>query len=439
MPLTALRRLARWLITLTVLGVVVPVAAGDEFIPRSRESYFSANKRFKLTVEPERVYLSRLTAPGESWNGERQLWLRRQSETPSAGLVSDDGQRIVTFGTWGRDAVVVRGPSGSLVARYGLIDLLAPDEIDEIPPGEEITPWLKAARFDSGDSSRVVLTVRRDRHQPAWPAPPPPKPMEIRLSLDLVDGRIIRAAADMEAIARQQKRCRGLSQSEIRSGNEGGFVWSVACESWQEAPGNLKEDSSESRRAVPSHQPTRTPVCGKAVAWVDDHPAEARRFGAVSTPERYDEKNAQWQEFGPEDVKREEDSNLFYYAQAWRLPGGSLFVRTQETSFSGDWGRSVDYCYSVDGRLLEIFDELRMFPSHAITRQVVAFDEAGRETSRRASRSDLETDAPLCQPAAETAKRYEAFPPRSYRNLGDLPFWHLLKQKATTSERRRGR
>jgi hypothetical protein len=171
--------------------------------------------------------------------------------------------------------------------------------------------------------------------------------------------------------------------------------------------------------------------CADAAKWAETHATEARLFGATSSGDGYEPKDSIWREY-PSQLALEEagvGGNLFYVASVWTLPSGGIFVQTEESSFSGDWGRYVDYCFRQSGIVAKIASELRMLPSHAITRQAIDWDAQGREIARRTTRFDLHTKAELDAGRAKEARGYEIFPTPVYKRVSDLPFYKLFTKR----------
>jgi hypothetical protein len=97
-----------------------------------------------------------------------------------------------------------------------------------------------------------------------------------------------------------------------------------------------------------------------------------------------------------------------------------------ETSFSGDWGLTVVYCFRPSGTLAQVTSELRMLPSQAMTRQVIGCNDQGRQVRRTTTRHDLATGAELAAERAKDARGYEVIPTPLYKRVADLPFYRLL-------------
>jgi hypothetical protein len=173
---------------------------------------------------------------------------------------------------------------------------------------------------------------------------------------------------------------------------------------------------------------TAAGACAETEAWAKAHATAARLFGATSAGEGYDPKGSKWQEYGSQQQLEQaaEDGDLFYQASVWTPASGSVLVQTVETSFSGDWGLTVVYCFRPSGTLAQVTSELRMLPSQVMTRQSITCDEKGRRISRRTTRQDLETGAELGAEQARAARAYEVIPTPLYKRVADLPFYRLL-------------
>jgi len=164
--------------------------------------------------------------------------------------------------------------------------------------------------------------------------------------------------------------------------------------------------SSGWRRGQQPKSAVGSPVdlgCANATKWAETHATEARLFGATSSGDGYEPKDSLWREYASQLALEEAGAGgtLFYVASVWTLPSGDIFVHTQQSSFSGDWGLYVDYCFRQSGVVAKIAWELRVLPSHAITRRAIDWDVQGRETARRTTRYDLHTKAELDRGAGE--------------------------------------
>lgn len=171
--------------------------------------------------------------------------------------------------------------------------------------------------------------------------------------------------------------------------------------------------------------------CTEAPTWVQTHPGAARLFGATSSGDGYEPKHSTWREYPSQAAldKAGEGGNLFYIASVWTLPSGTIFVQTEQSSFSGDWGLHVDYCFRESGISAKVVSELRMLPSRAITRQTMDYDARGREVGRRTTRHDLHTEAELDAERAKEAREFEVFPTPVYRRVSDLPFFTMFAKR----------
>jgi hypothetical protein len=168
--------------------------------------------------------------------------------------------------------------------------------------------------------------------------------------------------------------------------------------------------------------------CANAEKWAEAHATEARLLGATSNGDGYDPKDSIWREYASMLALEEAGAggNMFYLASVWTLPSGDIFAQIEQSSFSGDWRLDVDYCFRQSGDVAKIASELRMLPSHAITRQVIDWDAQGRETARRTTRYDLHTTVELDAVRAKEARRYEIVPTPVYKRVSDLPFYKVF-------------
>ena len=173
--------------------------------------------------------------------------------------------------------------------------------------------------------------------------------------------------------------------------------------------------------------PPHGPLCAEARAWADSHREAATFFAASSQGETYEPSAATWRRYESFKAFRESDvpGSIFYSAELWRAPGDVLVVSTTESSFSGDWSLYTTYCFDSAGRLLSLQSELRMLPSHAITRQHLLFDVSGNRVRTNISYNDLSSGAALRGRGLQEARAYQV-PLRIYSRVKELPFASLL-------------
>jgi hypothetical protein len=190
------RVLALWFFSLAVL--LAPVAAfADEWLPPTTETYYSSDRRVRLTVTPRDIANPLAYFEGkvrdEKQAGQRPgsaqtfalgvlerlgdgghwmvVWDRRlvNDVAPAKALVSNSGRYVVTFDDWysvglGENVVVIYGHDGSLIRHLLLSDLL-PDYYIKALPRSVSSLWWGGEHRIAESSDTLILKI----------AIPPPK------------------------------------------------------------------------------------------------------------------------------------------------------------------------------------------------------------------------------------------------------------------------
>lgn len=176
--------LARLWIALLSLAWTAAAAADSWSIPE-RQTYFSADRRMRLVVTPNRALARRyLEGPDSAENPAanargrlerrgadrrwRLVWERPlvNEVAPVSALVADSGDYVVTFDNWGSvgggdNVVVIYGADGRLVRTMSLTDFLPEDYILTLPQTFSSIWW---GGFDhqhhlASDGDRLILSV----------------------------------------------------------------------------------------------------------------------------------------------------------------------------------------------------------------------------------------------------------------------------------------
>jgi hypothetical protein len=193
--------IARAVIVFASLIAVSVSLRADSWAPPQVETYFSTDKRFRLTVTPRELagplpYFegkqrgddkpgqapgSKETAPRGLFEqsigngGWRTVWQRDlvNDVAPVSALVSSTGTYVVTFDNWhfmgfGDDAVVVYGPHGSLIRAFGLDDILPDYYVKALPRSVSSLHWSGDHTIDQpGGMVMLKVVVPTDRQSPA--------------------------------------------------------------------------------------------------------------------------------------------------------------------------------------------------------------------------------------------------------------------------------
>ncbi|MCA9795252.1 MAG: hypothetical protein KC910_25760 [Candidatus Eremiobacteraeota bacterium] len=161
---------------LTILLLLTLSALADTWALPDPQTYTSPNGLYQLEVVPANItnqlqYFEDLAEgndnPGMSRTDVRycrayltrkvngkaeEIWSARLANpvAPTDALVADDGQHVVTFDNWhevgyGPLVVVVYGPQGQLLRQFSLEDILAPEELANVPVSTSSRWWLKGA------------------------------------------------------------------------------------------------------------------------------------------------------------------------------------------------------------------------------------------------------------------------------------------------------
>ncbi len=168
-----MRMMARWMAAVLVLLLWSAHAEADSWVPPQVETYYSANRQFRLTVHP-RPFSNALAyftdkvcerepagAPrGSIERTARAVMERRDGATwrrvwaapltnevaPVDALVTDDGRFAVTFDNWhmmghGDNVVAIHGLDGRLVRALGLTDMLPEAFVRALPRSVSSIGW----------------------------------------------------------------------------------------------------------------------------------------------------------------------------------------------------------------------------------------------------------------------------------------------------------
>jgi hypothetical protein len=174
-----------------MLAVPVGKVAADSWLPAQVETYFSDDKKIRVTITPRdlasnlayfedkveerepagqkpggvdkaNMVLERKQASGK-W---QILWQRPllNDVAPVSTLISKSGKYVVTFDNWhsmghGDNVVVIYGPDGKLIRSMALSDFLPKEYISALPGSVSSLHWSGKHRI-SADEEALTLEVR---------------------------------------------------------------------------------------------------------------------------------------------------------------------------------------------------------------------------------------------------------------------------------------
>lgn len=167
---------------LLLAGLLLPSSASaDSWSDPETRTYLSENRQLRLTVIPSlgkrgpaagqtvdpRAQRDRAVGvlerkTGRDWQG---VWTRPLSNivAPTKALVTNNGQRIVTFDNWyntgiGKDVVAIYGPDGRPIRAYGLADLMPQSYVDALPHSVSSIQWY-GEHILSPDERKVIVRI----------------------------------------------------------------------------------------------------------------------------------------------------------------------------------------------------------------------------------------------------------------------------------------
>ncbi len=171
--------------------------------------------------------------------------------------------------------------------------------------------------------------------------------------------------------------------------------------------------------------PSVQQLCQAARAFALKSPERVRIFSIVPFGDDPNAVLGDWREF-PDIATRDklaETRPIYDSLGVWKAPSGSYFVTTHSTSFTGDWGHMVDYCFRTNGTLAWMESELRTFYGSVRRVRTRRFDANGRVTFSGVRVFNLQTDEPLQDPSFMDQDE------PIYVKLKDLPVAELLRQR----------
>jgi hypothetical protein len=108
-------------------------------------------------------------------------------------------------------------------------------------------------------------------------------------------------------------------------------------------------------------------------------------------------------------------------AELWKRDDGAIFVEARSTIDTGDWNRTVHYCYRADGTLARTDFTLNSFADEPYRGfRVRHFAADGRQLHVRSETQDIETGAKRSDADFDTKEAL-------YKKVADLPFAGLLE------------
>jgi hypothetical protein len=228
-----LRRRIRGLMLAVIAGLALTsLARADEWLPAKIETYFSADRKYRLTVIPRAIStplnyfrdkLSGAEPAGQArgdvatfaegrleYDDDRGHWKKVwalplvNDVAPVSALVSNSGAYVVTFDDWfsvgrGPNVVVIYGPGGKHIRSLPLDEIISPQWISTLTSSVSSTFWSGEPKIE--EPNRLVLNVM----QPGTDAFQDQKRSYAELNVDLSSGRVIqprsRAWRDVNAKA----------------------------------------------------------------------------------------------------------------------------------------------------------------------------------------------------------------------------------------------
>lgn len=178
-------------LTLLITGAFASIHADSWLLPK-KTKYFAPNKKYYLEVTPKKLesQLKYFEDKVEGKNnagalkgatedrakgafyarradgGYAKKWEFRllNEVSPVSALVSNNGKYVVTFDNWhsvgyGDDVVVIYGPSGALVKKFGLEDLLTEGDIETLPRSVSSIWWGGEHYIDDANGILILKVV----------------------------------------------------------------------------------------------------------------------------------------------------------------------------------------------------------------------------------------------------------------------------------------
>lgn len=168
--------LTRLLLLLLCATVALPAAA-DSWMAPQPATVTSQDAAYRLTVfpPPRGPVADGETPPGciatlEQLEGNAYVerWRKPLPNPIAPASVLVDGQgRFVTFDDWGRvgfgdNVVAIYAADGTLVKKYGLEQLLSPEQLAAVPNSVSSRWWGRQHRIDHDGALVLVLAEGRD-------------------------------------------------------------------------------------------------------------------------------------------------------------------------------------------------------------------------------------------------------------------------------------
>lgn len=233
-----LRSLFRLVAALTALLWSAHVAA-DTWMPPDTETYFSPDKKVRLTI-----------TPGEDTHPTSQF-LKKAGQTPSSpqpsawgllerkidskwevvwnqplinkiapvnALTTKSGRYVVTFDNWygtgrGNHVVVIYGPDGSMIRSLGLEDFLPADYIKALPRSISSVEWSGRHRI-SADEKNLILKVIMPAE---FGARGPDRFVDVRIDLATGQPLPLRGRAWERALAQASRALATIREAEAKA------------------------------------------------------------------------------------------------------------------------------------------------------------------------------------------------------------------------------
>jgi hypothetical protein len=196
--------------TLAIVGFLTSIAHGDTWLPPTVEHHYSANRKFRATLIPQRASDPRpgfaqlslfrgdgIGVPRVIFSRRQLLWYRQVASFPLLNpvapvhvLIDNSGRFVATLDDWhqvgyGPNVVVIYRSEGTLIRRLSLRDMVTAGDAETFSRSVSSIGWRGRPRIDDV-REQLVIPIGGDRPPsgaPYWPA--------VALRLRLASGELV--------------------------------------------------------------------------------------------------------------------------------------------------------------------------------------------------------------------------------------------------------